>query len=283
MSAGAVAASYVDVAAAAGTGALTLGATGGFTLAGSGSGSLTLGATGSTGLSWSAYIASLTPDLWWRLNETTGAVTATDSSGNSRIGNISNAPTMGVAGATADGNNAFTFNGTNQKINSNSTATIWGAGLSNSMAFFVKWTSTAGIYVCACLRANDGLNAGITMQFTINRTAGFLNVESYQAATTTSRVFSTAAINDGNYHFIVGTYNGSTKDLKLYVDGTLHGTITQSGTFNTTDRQVWAGAGANGGTGANFFPGTVDEVIVDGSTVWTPTQVSEMYAARLIP
>jgi hypothetical protein len=279
VSAGAVAASYVDVAAAVGTASLTLGGAGSFTLPAAGAASLTL-----TGVHtpWAAYVASLTPDLWWRLGETTGAVTAADSSGNSRTGTIVNAPTMGVAGAVAGSNTAMTFNGTNQRVSSGAVATIWGAALSNSVSFFIKWTSTAAVTVPVSLRANDGLNPGITMQFTCNRTAGFLNVESWMAATSTTRVFSTGTLNDGNWHHIVGTINGTSKNLKLYVDGVLHGTIAQTGgTFNTTDRQIWAGAGQNGGTGANFFPGSIDEVIVDGSTEWTATQVTDLYAARL--
>ena len=282
MSAGAVAASYVDVAAAAGTASLTLSLTGQVVRPASGTAALTLGATG-TAASWSATIAALTPDLWWRLGETTGATTATDSSGNGRTGTISSAPTMGVAGAVAGSDTAMTFNGTNQRINSNNTATIWGSALSNSAGFFIKFTSTAAITVPVCVRANDGLSAGITLQFVLNRTAGFIDVESYQASTPGSRVFSTGTINDGNWHFIVGTINGTSKNLSLYVDGVLHGAIVQSGTFNTTDRQVWAGAGANGATGANFFPGSLDEIVVDGSTEWTATQVANMYAARLAP
>lgn len=58
-----------------------------------------------------ANISTLTPDAWWKLDETSGT-TAADSSGNGITGTLVNNP-LWVSGKI---NNALDFNGTNQSV-----------------------------------------------------------------------------------------------------------------------------------------------------------------------
>lgn len=58
--------------------------------------------------SYATEVATDSPIVWWRLNETVGTIAA-DSSGNSSTGTFVNTPTLGVPGFTADGNFAATF------------------------------------------------------------------------------------------------------------------------------------------------------------------------------
>jgi len=48
----------------------------------------------------------------------------------------------------------------------------------------------------------------------------------------TIHLSSTSALDDGNWHFLVGTFDGS--NCRVYVDGTLETTASQSGQFNDT-------------------------------------------------
>ncbi len=67
-------------------------------------------------------------------------------------------------------------------------------------------------------------------------------------------------INDGNWHHISATYNGS--DMRLYVDGVLKATNTSySGDLPTNSGDLWIGANYSNSTQANFN-GTIDEVLI---------------------
>jgi hypothetical protein len=70
---------------------------------------------------------------------------------------------------------------------------------------------------------------------------------------------STAPVNDGSWHHILGVKNGST--LELYIDGVLHNTADGSGlgSINPID-DLYIGAMSNGGAPLNFFDGCIDDV-----------------------
>lgn len=72
-------------------------------------------------------------------------------------------------------------------------------------------------------------------------------------------VTSMADILDGNFHFITGTWDGST--IRLYVDGTLQGTQALATPANNT-RPLNIGFAAGAGTPQRFFRGVVDELEV---------------------
>src|SRR5581483_10906312 len=69
---------------------------------------------------------------------------------------------------------------------------------------------------------------------------------------------STVNVLDGNWHFVVGTWDGQTT-LSLYVDGTLQNTASTAPPANNT-RGVNIGFTWGGGTPTRFFQGAVDEV-----------------------
>ncbi len=74
---------------------------------------------------------------------------------------------------------------------------------------------------------------------------------------------STVNVLDGNWHFVVGTWDGQTT-LSLYVDGTLQNTASTAPPANNT-RGVNIGFTWGGGTPTRFFQGAVDEVKIFGN------------------
>lgn len=64
---------------------------------------------------YATVIDTDTPELYWRVDETTGT-TANDSSGNGNSGTLENGPSVGNAGATNDGDFCMGFNGVNSYI-----------------------------------------------------------------------------------------------------------------------------------------------------------------------
>lgn len=68
----------------------------------------------------------------------------------------------------------------------------------------------------------------------------------------------TTSVDDGNWHFIVGTYDGTNQ--RLYVDGVLEDTDAQTGTISNSEEEVCIGAACNGATQGSLFNGEIDDV-----------------------
>ena len=123
--------------------------------------------------------------------------------------------------------------------------------------------------------------------FLINRTTGHLSKpKGYlygSVAVGSTRVFpySTQALDDDIWHHLVLTYDGA--NARLYVDGTLHQAVAQTG--NTNNGAYPATIGLNqvfapnpAAYPANIFPGTVDEVAFYRK-VLTPDRILAHYQA----
>jgi len=74
---------------------------------------------------------------------------------------------------------------------------------------------------------------------------------------------STVNVLDGNWHFVVGTWDGQTT-LSLYVDGTLQNTTSTATPANNT-RAVNVGFSWGGGIPTRFFQGAIDEIKIFGN------------------
>jgi len=89
---------------------------------------------------------------------------------------------------------------------------------------------------------------------------------------------SSGSVADGNWKHVVGVRESGS--IKLYLNGSLVSTQTDStGNIDSTDNLI-IGAGTNASSGAigNFFDGIIDEVAI-WNTALTSTQVSEIYNA----
>lgn len=101
---------------------------------------------------------------------------------------------------------------------------------------------------------------GTSGEFLFSLQSGGSNVNFSIINGTPSRVnLSPAAsfpLNDGNWHFVVGTYNGAT--MAVFVDGICFGTASQTGGLQTNATPFRVGAYNSG----NFFNGQIDDVEV---------------------
>ncbi|MHC4175072.1 MAG: LamG-like jellyroll fold domain-containing protein, partial [Planctomycetota bacterium] len=77
-----------------------------------------------------------------------------------------------------------------------------------------------------------------------------------------SRVIGSQNVNDGIWHHLVGTYDGS--QSRLYVDGQLDGSVDASGSIESLGDTYFGCIGAlykrNDGAARNFFNGLIDDV-----------------------
>jgi Concanavalin A-like lectin/glucanases superfamily len=219
---------------------------------------------------------------YWRLGETSG-LTAVAAAGGVNATHV-NGPTVGVAGATTDGDKAVTYNGTTQY-----SRTI----LLRNLIGIERPTPMAGTI--------QDVGDNVTMEAWINRggaapggwrgivskgTGGYymrLDGGTGQLALVKSRVallgVSAAAnpVPTTGWHHVVCTKNGAA--IKQYIDGVDRtGTMTNA-TFVDNDEAISIGCDTYPTGGAEFFQGSIDEVAIY-NRVLTPAEVLAHYNAR---
>jgi signal peptidase I len=207
-----------------------------------------------------------TPSFFWRLDETSGTVVDDETTNNRDATLASASSTWGQAGAlTSESNSALK---TSQAAITANTAVAGPTAF--TVEAWVKTTSTAGGRILGF-----GNASGTTGSTTVDRQLylGTTGKAYFGVGTAKTVVASTTAINNGAWHYLVGTYTSGTNGMKLYVDGTLQGSATAT---PVTLTGYWrAGAESMTGWTANpgqYFDGTLDELAVY-PTALTATQV----------
>lgn len=194
---------------------------------------------------------SFNPTVWLKAEGNTN-----DSSGNGDHAATQN----GVSFTAGRVGQAFSLNGTNQalRINQVSNNLNYGAG-DFAISAWVKFTVT-GIERILYGSAYQGSDA-VAIYLTTNSRAEFFARDGSNNAVD---IVGTTALNDNNWHYIVGMRNGKTG--LLYVDGVLQNSQTNNslGTINAACGFDWIG-GYNSSTGCAapatgyFYSGLLDE------------------------
>jgi Concanavalin A-like lectin/glucanases superfamily len=208
---------------------------------------------------------------WWRLDEGAGT-TVHDSSGHGNTGNVS-ASTAWVNGYFAT---ALSFDGNSDRVTIpdrsslepvsavSTSAWIKGAGVQGNYKYLVAKGASS------CMAASYGLYTGLTggLSFYVAMKRGALFTRSPDATT---------KIWDGQWHFVVGTYDGSS--VRLYVDGAEIGSGSPaSGSigYRFPDNDMFIGHYA--GCSNHDFKGIIDEPQVWNGAL-TASQVLTSYKA----
>ncbi len=178
-----------------------------------------------------------------------------DSSGNGRDGTAINSPSI----VTGKINNGFQFDGIDQYINCENIASFertdaW------TVEFWIKTTSTDLEYIVS-KQDNIGLSRG----WGIRHNSGLLQIRIINSGSNLIALNrTTGAINDGAFHHVIWTYDGSStaSGNKIYVDNSLISLTTVANSLSSTiinsiDLQVSGRKGLN-----DLFVGTLDEVLI---------------------
>jgi microcystin-dependent protein len=215
---------------------------------------------------YAAEVLADAPLMYFRLGESSGTV-MTDSSGNNRNGTYSGGVTLGTPGALLrDSNTAATFNGTTGLGTVADTTDL-------TAVTFEAWIKPSS--------GTTGVICGRESAVSANR-IGYIwmngskpEVVIFKNGSTVGSVLSPTSINDGQWHHVVGTYDGTT--IRLYVDGVQVGTPSTvvSGALPTADTNFVIG----GRNGAGEFNGPIDEVAYY-TTALSAARVAAHYAAR---
>ena len=151
----------------------------------------------------------------------------------------------------------------------------WGTGDGSVSCWFKTTQNVSG---AVDLVINGGFSTGgkgYVLYLDANEKVGFY-LDDDVSPTTPAQ--SSGSVADGIWKHVVGVRESGS--IKLYLNGSLVSTQTDStGNIDSTDNLI-IGAGTNASSGAigNFFDGIIDEVAI-WNTALTSTQVSEIYNA----
>ncbi len=220
------------------------------------------------------------PDLFWRLGESTGTVAA-DASGLGNTGNYLGTSTLGAAGAVqATPDTAATFDGSSGFVASSTS--FPGPGAFSTELWF-KTTSQAGGTLIGFGHEATGLS-GQHDRMVYMKNDGTLIFGTYPGYTAT--IATAQAYNNGTWHHVVATQDSA--GMFLYVDGALVG--QRADTNGESYTGYWrVGADTTwGGTNSPYFAGTIDEAAVYGyalsaDTVGQHFQLGSAAAAVNVP
>jgi len=226
------------------------------------------------------------PVAYWPLNELTGTVANDYGSGTPDPGTYTNGPLLGqpgVDGADPYPGTSVFFDGTDDHITMGALASKlqFASGADFSVEAWVAFEgrlTTPGAAVVGEAYAGDG-----TVRYTLGFHNGGTNTVSrkpsfgwYNGAW--RKVDSAVELTDSAWHHLVGTYNGGTNQLELWVDGASVGTLTPGGSQPGGTESLYVGRRWDGG-GNQYFNGYIDQVAIYGSRL-SSSRILAHYGAR---
>ena len=208
------------------------------------------------------------PDLYWRLDDTTGT-TAADASANGvpggYFGGVTKGVTSNVSGSTGT---AVTFNGSTGTIGSSQSYV--NPRIYSEELWFTTTTTRGGKLIGFGNRQSGNSTSHDRDVYMLNTGQLVFGVNATPVTLTTA-----AAYNDGNWHHLVATESGA--GMRLYVDDQLVGSNTTTTAQNYTG--YWRVGGDAGVTSTSaYLAGTIDEAAVY-SIALSPAQVHAHYRA----
>ncbi|NEB34259.1 LamG domain-containing protein [Streptomyces sp. SID14446] len=193
----------------------------------------------------------------WKLDDTSGATQAAGSAESRELA-LHGGPTLGVAGARGK---AVSFDGVDDYLQSDIPTVDTSVGF--SVSAWVKLDKIPD--TAAVIAAQPGNNSpGFELYYskTYDRWA-FNQYTSDSASATPVRVMqaSPGGVTAGQWVHLAGTYSSTYDELKLYVNGSLAGTVTYDSPWDAR-RGLQIGAGSYDGSPSSFLPGSIDDVRV---------------------
>lgn len=209
------------------------------------------------------YNAGVGPIGHWKLVETSGT-TATDSSKNLNHGTYTNGPVLASAGPyPGSGDKAANVDGSNDHV-----------VIGNESVYDL----TGPMSVAAWIKVDvfdDNEQAIVTKgnnAWRLQRYGSTNYAEFYCNSLTTTSVVSSADVNDGKWHHVVGVYTGS--QLQIYVDGVLSNSVAATGNIQTNNRALRIGSNDQGS--ARYFDGSIHDVRIYGYGL-SASDVAKLY------
>ncbi|MFZ4058434.1 MAG: LamG-like jellyroll fold domain-containing protein [Ferruginibacter sp.] len=142
-----------------------------------------------------------------------------------------------------------------------------------SLGAYVKTTDASGNYKNIVWKDVDGSNANYALYIT-NTNKAQITFQRNPISGIAPNATGTTTITDGNWHYLVGTYDGA--NLKIYVDGVLEATTADASPVMTGANPLYLGTSA----GFNKYNGSMDEISV-WNTALAPAQITSLIGQQL--
>lgn len=218
---------------------------------------------------------------YWPLNEGTGTQ-AGDASGQGNTGTLVASPTW-ITGKLGP---ALTFNGTNQ-IMSVSTPNNLNFQDNTPLSFvaWVKSSNAVGGEKGIASTVTNGSTGGVIFNMS-HFSGGKIGLEIVNTARSAGRAaYESTAVNDGVWHHVVATYDGSgsTSGIIFYIDGISKTTVSVTNTSPGSIANAASFFVGGVSQASHGFPGSIDDVRIY-NRVLGATEITNLYnlgAARL--
>lgn len=207
---------------------------------------------------------SLQQDMvaWWKFDETSGTI-AKDTWWNQLHGTVS-----GATWVEGIKNNALSFDGTDDYVGTGSTLGL-SSGSSVTVSAWINTSTVSGISDILNLAQWDG---GPWSGWRLRRNGSGLIWKVGDGTSIAHQVSGGSTITAGNWHHVVGTYNGSY--LRIYIDGVSVGNVADTFTFSpASGHYIGKYAGA-----AYYFSGLIDDVQIYSAAL--PVAVIQQHYAE---
>ncbi|MCP4376761.1 MAG: LamG domain-containing protein [bacterium] len=224
---------------------------------------------------YATKLSELSPTYWWRLGDT--GFTAVDKQAQ-HSGTYVNGVTRGAEGAVlGDLDTSAEFPGSNDYVNLSTMDALDADAITfGCWARADAWSSSLPRIISRASGTSSSSRLwGLAVS---NKKIRF----SARLGSTTKVVYGGTDISLGEWFFAVGTFDKSTKLLKVYLNGALDGTLSTSSVGledNNTD-EVWIGD-CPGALGTRSWTGAIDEVFIIKTKALTATEIKELYDARI--
>lgn len=220
-------------------------------------------------MTYSSEVLADTPVTYYRLGDTSGT-TATDDAGNAHHLTYSGAYTLGQTGLqVSDSNGAVLFSG--GRADAGGFASWMDtAGGDMTIEALINPSTVSGTRTIAAryVAGQSFSNAAWSLRMDGNTLAFYVFTGSFSA------ISSSITLSAGNTYHVAVTYNGTTDDVTMYINGVSRGTGTVA--MNTSSAPLVIGCNSN--LSAEDFSGVIDEVAFY-STCLTSTRVNAHYTA----
>lgn len=209
------------------------------------------------------------PSMYWRFDETVGAGTAQDASGNGNTGTVGSGITFGQTGAPISDGTAALFNNTSGgKVVSN----LYQLGTGNSFTA-MGWAKRTATTDADPLFGVDAIRPSLCCS------SGSEDVTWQPQTPSTAVTWAAAWPGTGVWVHWALTWNDATKSAELFINGASQGVRTPSLGLAAA-QYIHAGAGANTAGTASYWNGVQDEFVIFPS-ILSAASISAIYAARL--
>jgi type II secretory pathway pseudopilin PulG len=201
---------------------------------------------------------------YWKLDESSGATIASDSSGSGNNGTLVNM-TPASDWVTGKVNNGLDFDGSNDYVNCGNNASL---NITSNITV-AAWVKTRD---CGNSQHNPYVVKGDTSYALKQRSDNYAEFFIYDAGNWYAALYQVNSSFNNVWHHLAGTYDGL--KVKLYVDGVLRNTVNHNGSIASNNYNVQLGKDAQNTD--RLYDGVLDSVRIYNRAL-SAAEITQLY------